>query len=341
MKKTDLATSARLASLRSKLPTNTQLSLDGIARRLLSAGFNLPATGEQVSHFLLEKAESGLKISTLRNYCSMIIKWHRMASYSDAVADIAHMARPVIKGLMRERIESGHHESRDSATPLLLEDALKIDAYLSNRLATADSKEAGIAAQDLALFRALFWSGGRESEIVSLKFWQVRFIDDPRSIEFSWSLTKTSQSGLGSSRLIPGLPAADPVGAMSDWLELYWPFGNDDDRDNKFVFVRKDQRGGWRDKSMHPNSVPGWLRKKARLAGVTYWKDLSGHSARHGLSMLMSDSLNLREVLDYFKWKRPETAIGYITNKGVSNAVFSVLSKASTISKDRHLKNES
>lgn len=339
MKETDIATSARLASLRTKLPENTQLSLEGITKQLLKAGFNLPSTGEQVSHFLLEKAESGLKISTLRNYCSILIKWHRMADYAEAASDISVKAPPVIKGLLRERIEAGKREFRESARPLLSEDALKIDDYLLDRFESASASEVGIAAQDLALFRILWWSGCREDEIAKLKYWQINIKSNPSRIELSWDITKTNQSGIGSSRLIPGLPNADPAGAMQDWLELYWPFGKIDSKKDKYVFIRKDQRGNWREKHIHPNSIPTWLRKIAKKAGVSYWQELSGHSCRHGLSMKLADNLTLREIMDYFKWKRPETALGYMSNKGVSDNVFSLLESVSmsgkTIRKDK------
>ena len=65
-------------------------------------------------------------------------------------------------------------------------------------------------------------------------------------------------------------------------------------------------------------------------AGVSCANKLSGHSCRHGLATMMSDKVQLRELMDYFKWKRADTAIGYATNKGVSHKVNQVLSNAST-----------
>ena len=119
------------------------------------------------------------------------------------MADIGLKAPPVIKGLRQERIEAGQRESRKTATPLLLEDALKIDTYLLSALSNTTGSQRAIAVQNIALFRLLWWSGCRESEVVTLKRWQVRFCESPRGIELSWSTTKTSQTGTGTSRFIP------------------------------------------------------------------------------------------------------------------------------------------
>lgn len=329
MKITDSLTRHRLAGLRAKLPANTALSLHGVTKQLLKAGFTLPCTGEEVSHFLLEKADNGLKISSLRNYCSIVIKWHRMAGYDEAATDIQLKAYPVINGLKQERIETGSRESRKTATPLLLEDALRINDYLMNKAAQAEGKARPMAMQDLALFRLLWWSGCRESELTSLKRWQVTFTDNPRGIMLEWSKTKTDQNGTGTSRFIPSLPNADPMGALIDWIDLYWPSHAGESPDMTALFIRQHRNCDWRDGHMHPNSIPPWLRRIAKEAGVSYADKLSGHSCRHGLATLMSDSVSLREVMDYFKWKRAETALGYSTNKGISPSVISTLSNAS------------
>jgi len=318
-----------IASLRAKVPLNTGLSLESVIRQLIEAGFSLPCNGDQVSLFIYEKAENGLKISTLRNYCAMIIKWHQMSGYDEIVVDIASKVPPMIKGLRQTRIEEGRRESRESATPLLLEDAIKIDAYLVNKLSNATGNLLAMASQDLALFRLLWWSGCRESEITSLNRWQVTFCEEPRGIELSWSKTKTDQEGTGSSRFIPALPNADPFGAMFDWIDLYWPKNAGDSPDMTPIFLRQKRNGDWREKHMHPNSIPTWLRRITKLAGVPYADKLSGHSCRHGLATMMSNTVNLREVMDYFKWKRLETALGYLTNKGVSQNVIHALSSAS------------
>lgn len=326
MKATDNLTLQRLSSLRGKMPANTELALNSITRQLLKAGFPLPSSGDQVSHFLLEKAESGVKISTLKNYCAILTRWHRLAGYESHAIDIGLKAPGVIRGLRQERIEDNKPESRKSAIPLLLPDALMIDQYLLGQVANATDTQVGLAVQDLALFRILWWSGCRESEIATLKRWQIRFMDNPRAIELTWSKTKTEQNIESTSRIIPALPNADPFGALVDWLDLYCPphFGGDMGP----VFVRQHRNGQWRDNGIHPNSIPLWLRKIAKKAGVAYADLLSGHSCRHGLATMMSDSLSLREVMDYFKWKRAETAIGYTTNKGISKTVFSTLSAA-------------
>jgi len=117
---------------------------------------------------------------------------------------------------------------------------------------------------------------------------------------------------------------------LFDWIDLYSPkhLVNDAAEDMQPLFIRQHRNGSWRENSMHPNSIPPWLRHIAKKAGVVYADQLSGHSCRHGLAMMMSDQLNLREVMDYFKWKRPDTAIGYATNKGVSQNVIRVLTLA-------------
>ena len=95
------------------------------------------------------------------------------------------------------------------------------------------------------------------------------------------------------------------------------------------IFVRQFRDGTWRKNNIHPNSIPGWLRRIAAAAGVEYANLLSGHSCRHGLAKLMADSATLREVMDYFKWNRAETAIGYTSLKGVSKKIIYTLEIAS------------
>lgn len=319
----------RLAGLRRKVKNNTALAIFSVTDRLLKSGFSLPSDGDEVSHFLLIKAEDGVKISTLRNYCSMIIKWHRLYDYGELAIDIADKAIPVINGLQIERQEAGQAEFRKTATPLQLADALKIDSYLLNRLSNAVGREVAMAAQDLCLFRVLWWSGCRESEVAGLRRWQVGFSQNPRGLELHWARTKRDSNGMGTSRFVPALPQADPYGATWDWVDLYWPGKTDEDPDNFPLFVRQFNNGDWRENPIHPNSIPSWLRRQAKAAGVTYWDKLSGHSCRHGLATMMSDQIPLREVMDYFKWKRVETAIGYTTNKGVSLNVIDTLQTAS------------
>lgn len=325
----DMIIEQRLAGLRAKLTKNTHLSLRGITKQLLRAGFDLPSNGSDVSRFILQKADAGLKISTLRNYCSMIVKWHRMSEYGEAAADIANLATPVIDGLQTERQEEGRQESRKSAIPLLIQDALKIDAYLLRRVYEASGSGQALAVQDLALFRLLWWSGARESEITTLKRWQVTFNESPRGVVLEWAKTKTDKNGMGTTRLIPALPEADPMGALIDWLELYWPGKTTGDQSGVPIFRRQLRNGKWRDSHIHPNSIPLWLRKIAKSSGVPYWAKLSGHSCRHGLATMMSDNLSIREVMDYFKWKRVDTAIGYATNKSISANTILTLTDAS------------
>lgn len=321
---------ARIAYYQSLKPDNTKLALERVVKQYLSRGFPLPAQPDDVCAFLLEKADGGAKISTLRNYCAMLVRWHVDGNHIPLATAIKIASLPLISGINRERANTGQKESRDSAAPLLVEDALKIDAYLVAQLDVAQARHKALAHQDLCLFRLLWWSGCRESEVVSLRRWQVSFHDKPRGLTLNWTVNKTNKaSGTGTSRFIPSLPSADPYTALMDWLGLYWPSTNTGNPEESPLFVRQARNGEWLEKPMHPNSIPRWLRRIAAKAGVQNAESLSGHSPRHGLATMMSNHVELREVMDYFKWKSPETAVGYITNKGVSQNVIDTLSQAS------------
>lgn len=330
----DTSTKARINYLCSKLPENTQLALSGIAKQFWSAGFALPSTPDNVCEFLLNKFDEGVKQSTLRNYLARLVKIHRHAMYPELADAISSRASAMLRGLTLEKIEQGERETRESAYPLALIDALRIDTYLVRKIESAAGRHIGMAYQDLALFRLLWWSGCRESEIVSLKRWQIKLCgtSGEAGIELTWTKTKRHRdiTGTGTARFIPALPKSDPLTCLIEYIALYWPHFHGETPEETYLFIRQQRNGQWKKSHMHPNSIPAWLRSIAKKAGVAYADQLSGHSCRHGLATMMSSHLELRELMDYFRWVRAESALKYLTNKGASQNIATVLSTAAS-----------
>lgn len=281
-----------------ELCENTQASLKQITRQLFTAGISLPCDGNDVNKFLLEKAQAGLKISTLKNYCSLIAKWHKLANYTEHTQDILSKVPNVIATIEKERSDSGTKELKKSRLPLLMEDAIRIDTLLLSKIGQGCEKQIIMAAQDIALFRLLWWSGCRPHEIVSLKRYQVDFSD--QGLKLLTPLKNSMQHN--RFRLINPMPFCDPVHALEDWINIYWSKLIEKNSEDTSIFIRQYRNGNWHNTHMHPNSVSLWLRRLGSVANISYANDLTGESPRQGLAAMKDGLTDLSNLGNYIKW---------------------------------------
>jgi len=290
--------SIQYPQLSDEISENTQASLNQITRQLFNAGISLPCDGNDVSNFLLEKSQAGLKINTLKNYCSLIVKWHQLANYTKHTQDILSKVPSTIVTIEKERNDSGAKEAIKPTRPLLMEEAIRIDALLLSRIGQGGEKQIVMTVQDIALFRLLWWSGCRPHEIVSLKRYQVDFSD--QGLKLLIPLKEGTQCK--NFRLINPMPFCDPVHALENWISIYWSKQIKNNNENTPLFIRQHRNGNWHKTHMHPNSASSWLRRLGNAANISYANDLTGESPRQGLVAMMDGLTDLRNLGNYFKW---------------------------------------
>ena len=162
----------------------------------------LPATPATVAAYAAEAART-LKANTVERRLTAISQAHQLAHCDNPVED--KLVRTVMAGI--RRVKGTAQQAKEPLSPEILR---KMFAGTPDDLPTA---------RDRALLLVGFAGAFRRSEVVGLRFEDVRFTDDGLVVTLPKS--KTDQEGEGQTIGIPygSHPESCPVRALAAWLE--------------------------------------------------------------------------------------------------------------------------
>lgn len=218
----------------------------------------LPAAPEAVALYLAQRADEGLKVSTLARRLASISQAHKLAGYTSPAS--AAVVQEVRKGIWREK---GTAPAQKAA--VMTEDLRRMVATL---------QDGPIGVRDRALLLVGFAGGFRRSELVALDVADLDFTREGLVVTLRRS--KTDQEGEGRKVGIPygSTPATCPVRAMQAWVEGV---------EAGPVFRPVNRHGQVGAARLSGEAVALVVKRAAKAAGLdptTY----SGHSLRAGLA---------------------------------------------------------
>ena len=229
-------------------------------RYYLEAGGTIPATVSQVVTFITAMATT-LAVATIEKRLVSLHVEHLERGFKSPVHD------PRIKQLMKGvRRSLGVGQRQVTA----IEKNTLIDMW------SAASKGRPVqAARNMALL-AIGWAGAfRRSELVSLQWTDVVWLDS--GIEITLQFSKVDQTGVGLVKFIPhAYGDRCPVKALKHWQATCGV-------DTGFIFAPINRHDQIRDKSLTPHAVAHIVKQIIVLTGrdpALY----SGHSLRAGFA---------------------------------------------------------
>ena len=224
---------------------------------------NLPAEPKTVALYITHLANGlGLKISTIRRRLVAISQVHQAAGYPNPPTKDAGV-RAVMKGIKRT-----HRNKQDRKKGLT---SNQVRAWVGSLTDTPQD------IRDKAIILLGFAGAFRRSEIVSLDFSSLSFVD--QGVIITLERSKTNQSGDLEQIGIPygQHPDSCPVLALRAWLELAAI-----EQGPVFVGIR---RGGHiQTNRLTPKSVALIVKRLCRDLGLSEndCREYAGHSLRAG-----------------------------------------------------------
>lgn len=226
-----------------------------------------PAIPQAIQAWLIQRADGGLSIATLRLYLVGVSLAHQQAKVPDPTKDPA--VAETMKALRRERGAAGKSHGKDA---LVLDDVAK--------LVNAAYQRGGLqAVRDAAIILVGFHTSCRRSELCGFDVEDVAFTSAGAKLTIRRS--KTDQEGAGRVVGIGKRGELCPVTALRAWLE-------DSEIETGPIF-----RGFWkgcgagmdpaciRPTRLTPGAVAGILKDYAEEVGIDP-KRIGGHSLRAG-----------------------------------------------------------
>lgn len=258
------------------VPANTQRAYALALSQFLAAGYTIPANEAEIVAYLTERANSGVRLSTLEMARAAIGKAHTTRNLPNPCQNVAvrHFMRGVVRTLARE----GRAVKRGKAA--LGKNELRVALPIGDSLA---------AKRNRALLLVEFFSGSRVSEIVGLDVEDVRLESDALTLHIRQ--TKTSDTGI-TKRLPTVGGELCPVGAMRAYLA---DAGIESGALFRQVKSRKpNELGGHRLTADGARTV---LKAALKKAGLD-WRAYSTHSLRAGLvTTALADGASITDVM--------------------------------------------
>jgi len=221
-----------------------------------------------------------------------IRQWHACQQFPDPTSH--PLIRKTLSGIFHL-----HGRPPEKALPLLPEQLAQIVSCLASRGKPADLR-------DSALLQTGFFGAFRRSELVALKWEDIRQV--PEGMEILIRRSKTDQEGHGVRCAIPyGNNQLCPVIAMQRWHEATA------NRNEGYVFVGISRRRGLSEKPLAPDSVSRILKSMAIACGFPQPERYSAHSLRHGFATAASrQGASFGAIMRHGRWRHEGTVHGYI-----------------------------
>jgi integrase len=249
----------------------------------------LPAATATVAAWAAQ-ATSRLKANTIERHLAAISQAHQLAGVPNPVED--KLVRTVMAGIRRAK-----GTAQKGKEPLSAELLRKMLSALPDDLR---------AARDRAMLLVGFAGALRRSELVALRFENIRFIDEGLVITIPRS--KTDPEGEGHTIGIPygSYPESCPVRALENWLA----------RSNitcGYLFTRIGRWDGEvTGKPISDHQLAKIIKRLARSAGLDA-DAFSGHSLRSGLATAAAEGgATERAIMDQTRHRSLKQVRKYI-----------------------------
>lgn len=247
----------------------------------------LPAEPETVAAFLADRADKGLKASTISRKASAIRFLHKAADLPSPTESA--MVESTIRGIRREIGTAIDQKAPATATAIAV--------MLSRVPATTQ----GI--RDRALLALGFAGAFRRSELVALCVEDISFTDEGADVRIRRS--KTDQEGAGQEISIPHGTRLRPVEALQAWLDAARI-------EDGPIFRPVGKSGSIGQGALTPQSVALIVKRYAAVSGLDV-KIFAGHSLRAGFVTSAAESgADINRIMDQSRHRDPRTVRLYI-----------------------------
>lgn len=281
---------------------NTRRSYDNALRHFeVEAGGVLPATADQVAHYLAAHAEQ-FAISTLRQRLAAVGQWHREHGFVDPTR--APVVRKVLKG-----IQALHPAQPRQASPLQLTQLAQVADWLEDAIAAALARnDAALVLRhrrDRALVLLGFWRGFRGDELLHLQVEHLQLVPE-QGLTCFLPHSKGDRKNVGKTYRVPALSRWCPVTAVTDWVTAAELHAGP-------LFRRISHDGRLGTDGLHPNSLIPLLRRILAQAGLAGSDAYSSHSLRRGFAgWVNAQGWDLKTLMEYVGWKDVHSAMRYL-----------------------------
>ena len=231
---------------------------------------SLPSNPNTVSIYLTSLSKSEAKMSTLRRRLVSIGVVHKLKGH---YLDTKHPI--IIENLLGiKRIKGSIQRSKK---PILINHLNKLIKVINNNIYPEIKK-----LRDKAIILIGFSGGFRRSEITSLDFEDIEFVEEGLKILVRRS--KTDQFGEGHLKGIPYFVNSPlcPVKSLNEWINI--------SKINSGAIFRKFNKGfGLSTMRLSDQSVALLIKNYLNLAGIDS-KNYSGHSLRSGFATATAEA---------------------------------------------------
>jgi integrase len=261
----------------------------------------LPASSDAIARYLANYA-STLSGNTLRHRLAALSRWHIDQGFADPTKS------PTIRQLLKG-IRTVHNTPENRARPLELEVLERVDRWLTDNIARAQSEGDHASmlrfTRDRSLILLGFWRGFRSDELVRLNVENIQIVSS-EGMTCYLDRSKGDRQTLGKTYKCPSLTRLCPVAAFTQWIALA-------KLDHGPVYRGIDRWGHLSNEAMHPNSLIPLLRNMLTLAGVPEVKEYSSHSLRRGFAgWARASGWDIKELMEYVGWQDIKSAMRYL-----------------------------
>ncbi|MGH8049123.1 MAG: site-specific integrase [Arenimonas sp.] len=281
---------------------NTRRSYESAIRHFeVEAGGHLPATADQVAHYLADYAGL-LAISTLRQRLAALGRWHQDHGFVDPTR--ATVVRKTLKG-----IQALHPAVEKQAAPLQLTQLAHVVDWLDGAISTAETRGDHAAVlrhcRDKALVLLGFWRGFRGDELLRLQVEHLQLVPE-QGLTCFLPHSKGDRENIGQTYRVPALSRWCPVAATTDWVTAAGLHAGP-------LFCRIFRSGTLTNEGLHPNSFIPLLRRIFSQAGLATPDAYSGHSLRRGFAgWANAQGWDLKTLMEYVGWRDVKSAMRYL-----------------------------
>jgi site-specific recombinase XerD len=288
---------------------NTRRAYRSDIRHFEQWGGVLPASSEIVSAYLQRYAAS-LNPRTLARRITAIKNWHNYQGFIDPTN------HPAIQKTMVGILKI-HGKPKDKAPPLSPQELLKI----VNKLREDRSFK---ALRDSALLQIGYFGSFRRSELVSIQYENITWLEE--GIKIMLTHSKTDQLNEGQAVVIPlGNAMLCPVTALKKWCDIA-------DIKSGAVFCSVKKGGNISENALPELSVNHILKIRALEVGIKDAEKLSSHSLRRGFTTnAYLAGGDISTLMRQCRWKKADTCLGYIEEvdrfkENPGNKIFEIFS---------------